>query len=366
MKIVADDKIPFLRGALEDEASVVYLGGSAISPADVRDADALIVRTRTRCNEQLLSGSSVRAIFTATIGFDHIDRRYCESKNIYWENAPGCNAPSVQQYIGSALSVLKLRTGMSLKDSTIAIVGVGNVGKLVEKWARMIGMHVILVDPIRAEVEGDECFTEYRKALSQADIVTFHVPLRRTGRHATYHLFDHNTLGSLKRGVVIINSSRGEVCDTEALHEGLDDGIISNIIVDVWENETHFDRRLMSRALIATPHVAGYSTDSKLRGTQMSVDALRRHFRMKGTNVWPTLPAPDNANIAIDASDPEEALAQMMLGVYDIMADDKALRANPDAFESIRGNYHLRREIDSFRLAPNAPFAEYLRQFGIN
>ncbi len=366
MKIVADDKIPFLKGVLENEATVVYLGGSAITPADVRDADALIVRTRTRCNEQLLSGSSVRAIFTATIGFDHIDRRYCESRGIYWENAPGCNAPSVQQYIGSALSVLKMRTGISLKDSTIAIVGVGNVGKLVEKWARLIGMRVILVDPIRAEAEGDEAFSEYRKALSQADIVTFHVPLRRTGRHATYHLFDHNTLVSLKRGVVVINSSRGEVCDTEALHEGLDSGIISNVIVDVWENETHFDRRLMQRALIATPHIAGYSTDSKLRGTQMSVDALRRHFCMTGSNVWPKLPEPEKPIVNIDATTPEDALAQMMLAVYDITADNRALLANPDAFESIRGNYHLRREIGSFHLADGAPFAEYLRQFGIN
>ena len=366
MKIIADDKIPFLRGALEPVAEVTYKEGKSISRADVMDCDAIITRTRTRCDASLLDGTKVRGIFTATIGYDHIDTAYCRRAGIYWENAPACNSRSVEQYLASALGVLRLRHGVTLRGKTIAVVGVGHVGSLVATLCEKLGMRVLRVDPPRAEAEGADGFTPYAEALCQADIVTFHTPLTAKGQHPTLHLLGSDALALLKHGVTVINTSRGPVCGTRSLVSGLRNGRIGHAIIDVWENEPDISRDLLSMATIATPHIAGYSTDSKLRGTTMAVRALCRHFGLATPWEPPALTAP--AAPVFDPSgcaDAEEAAARMFLHVYDIEADCRALRENTDKFEKLRGDYHLRREIDSFRLAPGAENAEWLRSFGI-
>lgn len=366
MKIIADDKIPFLCGALEPVADVTYMEGKSISHSVAKDADALIIRTRTRCDASLLEGTNIRTIITATIGFDHIDTAYCGSHGIYWSNAPACNSPSVEQYIASALATLRLRYGMRLAGSTIAVVGVGHVGSLVTRLCERLRMRVLLVDPVRAEAEGADDFTPYEEALPQADIVTFHTPLVPRGNHPTLHMFGKEAIALLKPGATVINSSRGPVCGTRTLVSGLRNGRIGHAVIDVWENEPDISRDLLGLATIATPHVAGYSTDSKLRGTIMAVEALCKHHNL--TTPWQAPQLPEPQNLVFDptgSADEEEAACRMFAHIYDIEADCRALREHPETFERLRGDYHLRREIGSFRLAEGAPFAEYLRGFGI-
>jgi erythronate-4-phosphate dehydrogenase len=278
MKIVADDKIPFLRGALEPFAEVVYLPGKQISQDDLKDADALLIRTRTKCTESLLEGTKIKFIGTATIGFDHIDTDYCESRKITWTNAPGCNSSSVQQYIAAALLKISSSDKFTLKDKTLGIVGVGNVGSKVEKLARCIGMNILLNDPPRARVEGSTNFHSLDTVLSESDIVTVHVPLNLTGEDFTFNLFNEEIFSKLRQGAWFINSSRGEVADTQSLKQVLLEGILKGAVIDVWENEPDIDRDLMKLALIATPHIAGYSTDGKANGTAMVVNSLAKFF----------------------------------------------------------------------------------------
>lgn len=364
MKIIADEKIPFLRGAMERYAQVEYIDGRSFTPSVVREADALIIRTRTKCDEALLGTSSVSAIFTATIGYDHIDREYCAKKGIHWQNAPGCNSSSVQQYVASALAMLMLKGGYDLRGKTMAVIGVGNVGSKVVDWARLLGIRVLQVDPFRAKRE--EGFVEYEEALREADIITYHTPLTYDGDYPTYHLFSHETCSKVRKGVVLINTSRGEVVDIKALRKALDEGVISRAIIDVWENEPYIDSELHERVFIYTPHVAGYSYDSKRNGTRMAVEALCKHYGINNDWQPEVLPEPTEPEVNIEADeDPLIAALTMLSHTYDIMADDRRLRAEPTKAEEQRGDYPLRREIGAYKLNCKGALADYLRKFGI-
>ncbi|MDO4461134.1 MAG: 4-phosphoerythronate dehydrogenase [Bacteroidia bacterium] len=366
MKFIVDDKIPYIKGVLEPFAEVSYLAGASISSADVHDADALVIRTRTKCNEALLDGSSVKAIFTATIGFDHIDTSYCEERGILWKSAPGCNSSSVQQYIASVLAALHQDKKIDIQNTTIAIVGVGNVGSKVANWCEKLGMNVLLVDPFK-KVNAPSNYVDLEVALPQADIVTFHTPLTRAGEYATYHLLDSDTIKLLKRGAIIINTSRGEVCATDALLQGLDSGIISDVVVDVWESEPIVNRDLLDKAYIATPHVAGYSYDSKRNGTEMSVRNLDDFFSLGiKESVSGVLPEPNDALLLIsDDMGRIDAACKMFLHTYDVRKESAYFKMHSDEFEHYRGNYPLRREIWAYSIYSDYKFAEYLESFGI-
>jgi len=351
IKIVADDKIPFLKGVLEPYARVIYLPGQKISRDILIDADALLIRTRTKCTQSLLKGTQVRFIGTATIGFDHIDTLYCEKNKITWTNAPGCNSSSVQQYVASALLSIASYKNFSLKDKTIGIIGVGNVGTKVEKFARTIGMKVLLNDPPRSRIEGGAKFVDLEDVLDNADIITVHVPLNKAGEDKTYHLFDKVNLKKMRKGVWFINSSRGEVVDSLALKELLDSGKPGGVVLDVWENEPDIDHLLMAKVFIATPHIAGYSTDGKANGTAMAVNALSRYFELPLNNWYPdNIPAPLIPEISFDCKGKrdEDILRESILHTYNISHDDKDLRSSPSGFEKLRGDYPLRREFTSF------------------
>ena len=205
-KIVCDDKIPFLRGVFEPWAEVVYLPGAAISRADVAAADALVTRTRTSCTRELLEGSRVRVIASATIGYDHIDTAWCEAHGIRWFNAPGCNASSVCQYVCSVLCVLARDMGLDFRKTTLGVVGVGNVGSRVASAARALGMKVLLCDPPRARREGTEGFTDIGTIVAQSDIISLHVPLIRSGEDRTEHLFDARMLSRMRPDQILINT----------------------------------------------------------------------------------------------------------------------------------------------------------------
>ena len=346
MKIVADDKIPFLKGVFEPLAEVNYISGALIKKEDVKDADALIVRTRTFCNVQLLEDTSVKMVATATIGTDHFDIPWLEKNGIKWVNAEGCNSGSVCQYIGSALSLL-IKEGLNPSSTTIGIVGVGMVGSKVAKLAETLGMRVLLNDPPRQRNERNTCFCDLKTILSESDIITFHTPLNKTGIDATYHLFDNSALHLLKKGSIVINSSRGEVADTSALLKGIESGKISKAILDVWENEPDINKELLKKVWIGTPHIAGYSADGKANGTAMSVQAISCFFNLGLDNWQPdSIPVPENSIIKINPSDKKtyEIIAEAILHTYNVKNDDVRLRENSDSFEKQRGDYPLRRE----------------------
>lgn len=342
MKIIIDNKIPFIKEAIQRIADeVVYVPGKDFTPELVRDADALIVRTRTHCNRNLLEGSRVKFIATATIGFDHIDTEYCKQAGIEWTNAPGCNSASVAQYIQSSLLVWKSCRNKKLNELTIGIIGVGNVGSKVAKVARDFGMRVLLNDLPREEKEGTELFASLNKIAEECDIITFHVPLYKEGKYKTFHLADEVFFRSLKRSPIIINTSRGEVIETAALLKALENGLISDAVIDVWENEPDINLSLLYKVFIGTPHIAGYSADGKANATRMSLDSLYRHF---GIQADYHIAPPEPENPIIIASTPTEAYLKM----YDPRKDCEALRAHPELFEKLRGDYPLRREKTAF------------------
>ena len=353
MKIIIDDKIPYIKGALEPFAEVIYLPGNKTTPEIVKDADAIITRTRTTCNEKLLAGSKVKFIATATIGYDHIDTAWCEQSGISWTNAPGCNSKSVEQYIASALMALAEKKNFSLKEKTIGIVGVGNVGAKVARLCEIFGMKVLLNDPPRARTEGGRSFVELDNILENADIITLHVPLNLEGTDKTYHLADGTFFARAKKHPVIINSCRGEVTDTPSLKSALKSGQISGAVIDCWENEPELDRELLDLTDLATPHIAGYSKDGKANGTSMSVRAVSKFFNL-GINNWKCsgveLPASTEIFIEGNGKSTQQVLAEAIFATYDIREDDKRLRTSVETFELQRGDYPVRREFPTFEL----------------
>ncbi len=351
MKIVVDKKIPFINGVLEKYADVLYLEGREISRSDMLNADALIVRTRTKCNKELLEGTSVRFIASATIGFDHIDTAFCEANKIFWTNAAGCNSSSVQQYIAGSLVHVAEKLNLTLAEKTIGIVGIGNVGSKVAKLCRAIGMKVLLNDPPRERKEGSDKFVPIETIIEESDIITLHVPLNRDGIDKTFHMGNESFFSRLETDQILINSSRGEVVDTGALKSCLREGKLAACILDVWEHEPDVDRELLELIDIATPHIAGYSADGKANGTSMSVQALSRFFGLD-LNAWvpDNVPPPERPIIKLDCTglSQQAMFVRLVRHTYDILADDRRLRESPQTFEKQRGEYPLRREFTAY------------------
>jgi erythronate-4-phosphate dehydrogenase len=353
INIIADDKIPFLKGVLEPFASIRYMDGREIDHSAVMDADALLIRTRTVCNESLLHDSKVKFIGTATIGVDHIDKGYCDAKSIHWTNAPGCNASSVQQYIASVLANLVVRYNYSLYGKTLGIIGVGHVGKKVETLARLLGMKVLLNDPPRARTEGHSGFVSLEKILQESDIISLHVPLNRSGEDKTFCLINETTLGLIKTGSWLVNTSRGEVVDGSALKSALSKRRLSGAVLDVWESEPSVDLQLLDKIAIATPHIAGYSTDGKRNGTVQVVRSLGACFNLPVKDWEPaSVPEPNDPVIVLDSRDGllEKLICNVILHTYDVTEDDSRFRSHPGDFEIQRGNYPVRREFSAYEL----------------
>ncbi len=362
MKIVADNKIPFLKGAFEDIAEVVYLPGKEISKSDLMDADALLIRTRTKCNAELLEGTSIKFIATATIGHDHIDADYCSKNGISWTNAPGCNSSSVEQYIVSTLLELAVIKGFDLTKKILGVIGVGNVGTKVEKAARALGMKVLINDPPRAREEGDSKFVDIEEIKSKSNIITLHIPFNVKGPDSTWQLVDMDFISALKPGTILINTSRGEVVDNESIKYALESKWIKTIILDVWENEPDIDEELMQLAEISTSHIAGYSVDGKAKGTSMSVQAISRFFNL-GMDDWTPsgIEIPQNSIIVIDCSglSKMEILQNVYNKSYDVLFDSALLKSEPEKFEMYRGEYRSRREPGAYSVRlNNNPFDE--------
>ncbi len=332
MKIVADDKIPFLRGIFEPYAEVRYMSGTAIGGVDVADADVLIVRTRTRCDAALLAGSRVRVIATATIGYDHIDTDYCARAGIRVITSAGCNARAVAQWVFAAIDALGGEPGQ-----TLGIVGAGAVGSAVQALARRFGFQTLACDPPRAAREGNDGFVFQDELLARADIVTLHPWLDES----TVGMASRSFFERMKPGSLFLNSSRGEVVEEPALLAALQNGRLKNAALDVWRNEPAIDPALLNAAAIATPHIAGYSVQGKAMGTALAVRGVARALGIDGFDGWypAEVPAADRPRV-----DTWDDFRRELSGRYAIESDDRALRQRPEAFEELRSNYVFRQE----------------------
>lgn len=314
MKIVVDDKIPYIGGQVErlcDE--VVYLPGNSFDPENVRDADALIIRTRTHCNRHLLEGSRVRFIATATIGHDHLDTDYLREAHIQWTNCPGCNATSVAQYVRNALFAAEHAGLIDLKTATLGIVGYGHVGTAVCQALNPFVANIILNDPPLGLYD----------EVCNCDIITLHTPLTFKGSYPTYHLVDEHFIQRLSRRPILVNAARGGVIDERALTDALDNGHIRAAIIDTWENEPDINQLLLKRAFIGTPHIAGYSADGKANATRMALEAVAKWM---GKNMIFEIHPPEGSHD------------------YNPMDDCNRLKNDPRGFEYQREHYPIRRE----------------------
>ena len=329
MRVIIDRAIPFLQGVLEPFAEVVYLDGKAFSHEVVKDADALIIRTRTKCDQTLLEGSKVQFIATATIGFDHIDLEYCKAHNIAVATSAGCNARGVLQWVSAALAMLAEREGFQPEERTLGIVGVGNVGRLVKAYAEAWGFRVICSDPPRQEREQLD-FVSLEEVLQHADIVTLHTPLNDT----TNHLINSKNVSLLRSGATLINSSRGECVSTEATKRN-----DLTYITDVWENEPEIDQEYLSKSLVATPHIAGYSAQGKANASAMAVQALAHHFDLP-LREW----QPEEVTTVEPREISWKEMCATITNYCDLAAESDTLRHSPQQFENLRNNYPYRKE----------------------
>lgn len=331
MKIIADKNIPFLEGRI-GKADLIMLPAAEITREAVRDADALIVRTRTLCDAPLLEGSNVRLVATATIGTDHINLPWCESHGIAVRNAPGCNAPGVALYVWATL----LRNGFDPKKHTLGVIGHGHVGSIVAQWGQRLGAKVLVNDPPREEARyKDTEYVSLEEVLAQSDAITLHIPLTYDSKYPTYHLIGNRALGMMKNGVILVNAARGEVIDTKGVVKALKEGRIGKAIMDTWEGEPHIDPELLRLASVATPHIAGYSVEGKQRATRMALEAVG-----------------ETLGIPVDVSglaDPYRELLVMevngIIAAYDPAGMTASLKGNPSEFERLRNGYELHREL---------------------
>jgi len=353
MKIIADENIPAVAEAFGTLGEVTLLPGRSLRAQDVRAADVLLVRSVTRVGRDLLAGSRVRFVGSATIGFDHVDRDYLQSRAVGFATAPGSNATSAAEYVVSALLALGEREGFRLAGRTVGIVGCGNVGSRVRDRLAALGCDCLINDPPLRERGGHDTFVGLDDIL-QADIISLHVPLERSGRYPTWHLFDDAVLQRMKPGAVLINTSRGAVVDNAALDALLARRSDFRVVLDVWEGEPAINTALLEKVALGTAHIAGYSLDGKLRGTEMiyraACDYLGRTPHWDAAAVLPEINTLDLRSLP--GVDDLERLRAAVFHVYDIRVDDERLRGllrlppadRSAAFDRLRKEYPIRRE----------------------
>ncbi len=339
MKFLIESHIPYIKGLIEPFAEVQYLEPEEFTPQTVADADAIIIRTRTTCNANLLDNSKCQFIGTATIGTDHIDLQYCRDKGIKVCNAAGCNAPAVAQYVLATIAhFLDADKSASPADITIGIVGVGHVGSIVERFAKECGFKTLLCDPPRAIAEGNGKFVDLNQIAQQADIITFHTPLTKHGEHKTMHLCDQDFLNRLAKCKLMINSARGAVISNNDLAEYLKHSNLA-VAIDCWEGEPELNPELLKKAFVATPHIAGYSAEGKMRATAMIIKQINKHFNWNIT--------PQAVNCITPTKGANNVTLQRIAESYNPLDDTIALKNSPETFESQRNHYNLRHEVES-------------------
>lgn len=350
IKIVAEKNIPFAKEAFSTIGSVTLLASTEINNASIRDFDALIVRTTVKVNEELLQGSRIQFVGTATIGTDHIDLEYLEDQGIRFSSAPGCNATAVGEYVLNSLTHLLEKQGKRLSDQTLGIIGAGNTGSALQKKAEIAGIRCLPHDPPQEERNGKKGLYPMEELLEKATVLSFHVPYTKFGKYRTESLLSQKILNSMRPGTILINSSRGEVFDEEAVLNYREK--IGGLILDVWRKEPNISEQLLQVCDLATPHVAGYSFDGKVRATNMIYQALCDFFQLRP--IWNSDQVlGEEAAPKIRIKSRHSSLKDIFHSVYNPEVDDRALRANPDSsnhgdhFRKLRDHYQFRREFQA-------------------
>ncbi len=375
MKIIVDENISFGKEAFSQFGSVQLMQGRQINNSSLKDADALIVRSITRVDADLLKDTPVKFVGTATIGTDHIDLDYLNSSGITFSDAKGCNANAVAEYVFTSIMYNCVKHGITLKDKTIGVVGIGNIGSRIVRLSKAIGLKVIQNDPPLKRKTGSPDFKELNEIFS-ADIITLHVPLNKEGIDKTVHLFDEANLNKLKDGAVFINASRGQVVDNEALNRLLNK---KNLIVtlDVWENEPVINTGLLEKVSLASPHIAGYSLEGKVNGTVIIYNALCNMLGIK-PNWSPVMPVIESNTVShLRSAGIEEDIHKIFSVIYDISKDDVATRKilsmpveeRGKYFDLLRKNYPLRREFINYKIKfedNDSHLYEILKSFRFN
>lgn len=363
MKILADENIPYVAECFSSLGQVQLVAGRKITPALARDADVLLVRSVTPVGPELLSGTNVRFVGTATIGFEHIDTRYLSENSIGFASAPGSNANSVAEYIVAALLSVAKKHKIELAGKSIGIVGVGNVGSRVEEKVAALGMKPYLNDPPLQRQTGDSKYLPLEQ-LFDCDFISLHTPLTFEGIDKTFHLADEKFFASLKAGCVFINTSRGAVVDTAALKKTIEAGKLGAVVLDVWENEPNIDIELLRIVDSSTPHIAGYSLDGKIAGMIMIYNAACKYFAIEPKKkLQDFLPGPELPEIRIGdyTANKQELIHQTVEQVYCINRDDFNTREiatvppeeQGNFFDNLRRTYPIRREFQNTRLIVN-------------
>lgn len=351
MKILVDENMPYARELFTRLGDVTAVPGRPIPVSELADADALMVRSVTKVNAELLEGKGIKFVGTATAGTDHVDEAYLESAGIAFSAAPGCNAIAVVEYVFSSLLMLAERDGFALKDRTVGIIGVGNVGSRLQARLEAFGVRTLLCDPPRAQRGDEGDFQPLETLVREADVLTFHTPLFKDGPYKTLHLADERLISSLKPGAILINACRGEVVDNAALLDCLVSGQNLGVVLDVWEPEPQLNIDLLDLVDIGTPHIAGYTLEGKARGTTQVFEAFSKFIGQQQQIALDTLlPAPDFGRITLHGPLCQAVLKRLVHLVYDVRRDDAPLRkvaGIPGEFDKLRKNYQERREWSS-------------------
>ncbi len=377
MKIVADANIPFVRECFSQIGDVELISDRQITPKLVAGADVLLIRSITRVDADLLAGSHVRFVGTATIGFDHVDVDFLRKNKIGFASAPGSNSNSAAEYIIAALLEIAERFDIDLEGKSIGVIGVGNVGSKVAAKCKVLGMRIFCNDPPLQRQTGDQKYLPI-EALYDCDFITLHTPLTFEGVDKTFHLANEKFFQLLKKGCVFLNAARGAVVDSSALKAVVESAGLKAVVLDVWENEPNIDTNLLGIVDIGTPHIAGYSLDGKIAGMIMIYNSVCKFFDIEpkfSTNDF--LPEPSVPELFVDSrsSTEQDVLLQTVRSVYDIRQDDVKLRRilNEPAekrgafFDKLRREYPLRREFQNTRVIvddENSNLARKLKGIG--
>ena len=369
VKILVDENMPYARELFSRLGEVKPVPGRPIPEDELADAQALMVRSVTKVNASLLSGTAVKFVGTATAGTDHVDQAWLGEAGIGFSAAPGCNAIAVVEYVFSALLMLAERDGFTLKDRTVGIVGVGNVGSRLQARLEAWGVRTLLCDPPRADRGDAGDFRPLEALVREADILTFHTPLFKEGTYKTLHLVDDALIGALKPGAILINACRGRVVDNAALLTRLEAGQDLSVVLDVWEPEPDLNVELLKRVDIGTPHIAGYTLEGKARGTTQVFEAFSAFIGHRQQVALDTLlPAPEFGRITLHGPLDQPTLKRLAHLVYDVRRDDAPLRkvaGIPGEFDKLRKNYLERREWSSLYIqCDDAEAASLLHKLG--
>ncbi|AGR59670.1 MAG TPA: 4-phosphoerythronate dehydrogenase PdxB [Salmonella bongori] len=371
MKILVDENMPYARELFSRLGEVKAVPGRPIPVEELNHADALMVRSVTKVNESLLSGKPINFVGTATAGTDHVDEAWLKQAGIGFSAAPGCNAIAVVEYVFSALLMLAERDSFSLRDRTVGIIGVGNVGSRLQARLEALGIRTLLCDPPRADRGDEGDFRTLDEVVVQADVLTFHTPLYKDGPYKTLHLADETLIRRLKPGAILINACRGPVVDNAALLARLNAGQSLSVVLDVWEGEPDLNVALLEAVDIGTSHIAGYTLEGKARGTTQVFEAYSAFIgREQSVALETLLPAPEFGRITLHGPLDQATLKRLVHLVYDVRRDDAPLRkvaGIPGEFDKLRKNYLERREWSSlYVMCDDASAAALLQKLGFN